>query len=552
LARGYKGRPDLTQEKFVADRFREVAGARLYKTGDLARYLPDGSIAFLGRIDNQVKIRGYRIELGEIESILATHASVRECVVVAREEGTEKRLVAYVVPAGNQRPAGRLLREFLKTNLPDYMIPAAFVVVNALPLTPNGKIDRRALPAPSRENSAMERDLVPARDELERKLVQIWESILKLRPIGVTDNIFDLGVDSLLAAELFAAMERTLAKRLPPGPLFQAPTVEALATLLRRGETRNWTSLVSIQPHGTKPPLFCVHGGAGTVLLFNSLARHLAPERPVYGLQARGLYGRDLPNTSVEAMAAHYVKEMQSVQPHGPYLVGGWCFGGIVAYEIAQQLKLVGEKVSLLVMFNAPSRPEYYAAKVDQVPVPAPRPLTGRLGSKWREFRGLGAVGKFNYVALRIRGKLRRRQRMVYRHLRGIGRRSLCRFYVALRLPLPDDIRNYYFLYTNAIAENRYEPKPYDGNMLIFRDQGPYGDANLGWGRFVTGDIESYEVPVTVNDHRALMQEPVAAILAQKLEQYVAEQVPGAPECSGVSEAALVGSAQSFESNVVQ
>lgn len=526
LARGYKNRPDLTQEKFIPDPFRQASGARLYKTGDLVRCSPDGTIVFLARIDDQVKVRGYRIELGEIESVLSTHASVQQCVVVAREESGGKRLVAYIVPNSAQEPQSRVLREFLKTQLPEYMVPAAFVLLDALPLTPNGKIDRRALPIPSRENCAMEWDPVPARDELEHKLVAIWESVLKIRPIGIRDNIFDLGVDSVLAAELFARIEKNLGSKLPPGPLFQAPTVEALAQLLRQGEVeRKWTSLVSIQPRGSRSPLFCVHGGAGTVLLFNSLAHHLAPERPVFGLQARGLYGRDLPHTRVEEMAAHYVEEMRSVQPRGPYLVGGWCFGGIVAYEIAQQLQRLGEKVELLVMFNAPSSPEHYAIKAAcgaaTIPTAA---VPDRLRKHWQQWSKLALRGKISYVARRVRAKLQRMHWQIYRHCRGVARRSRCRLHIALRLPLPDEIRNYYFLYINAIAELRYRPQPYSGNMLIFRDQGPYKNQTLGWDQFVTGEIECCEVPVSVNHHRALMQEPVVRTVAQKLEQYVARR----------------------------
>jgi amino acid adenylation domain-containing protein len=552
LARGYKNRPDLTQEKFIRDPFAKTPGARLYQTGDLVRYSPDGTIVFLGRMDDQVKLRGYRIELGEVESVLSTHASVQQCVVVAREEAGDKRLVAYIVPNPVQRPESRVLREFLKTQLPDYMVPSAFVVLHALPLTPNGKIDRRVLPLPTRENSALETDLVPARDELEQKLVAIWESVLKIEPIGIRDNIFDLGVDSVLAAELFARIEKTLGNQLPPGPLFQAPTVEALAELLRRSDTGSkWTSLVSIQPQGSRPPLFCVHGGAGTVLLFNSLAHHLAPDRPVFGLQARGLYGRDLPHTKVEEMAAHYVSEMRAVQPHGPYLVGGWCFGGMVAYEIAQQLRRLGEEVGLLVMFNAPSGPEHYASKGNAVPATQAAPVE-RLHQHWQQWSKLAVTGKISYITRRIRGKLQRMHWQIYRHWRGVGRRTLCRLYIRLRLPLPDEIRNYYFLYINTLAERRYRPQPYSGGMLVFRDQGPYKNHTLGWDRFVTGEIECYEVPVSVDHHRALMQEPVVRTVAQKLEEYMARKSNTEPPACLADEVHWVGSGQSIESNAVQ
>ena len=551
LARGYHSRPELTAERFVQSPLGP--GARLYKTGDFCRYLPDGNIQYVGRMDDQVKIRGYRVELGEIESVLATHPSIRQCVVIAREDGGEKRLVAYVVAGANQQPSGRRLRDFLKAQVPDYMVPAVFVLLNRLPISPNGKIDRRALPAPTRDNALIEGELIPPRDDLERKLVAIWESTLNLSPIGISDNIFDLGVDSLLAAELFAKIEKTLGKQLPPAPLFQAPTVESLASLLRQHNSQKWSSLVTIQPHGTKTPLFCVHGGAGTVLLFNSLARHLAPERPVYGLQARGLYGRERPHTSVKDMAAHYIREMRTVQPRGPYLIGGWCFGGIVAFEIAQQLQFIGEKVDLLVMFNAASRPEEYAADVDPAPTDHARKPAKAYHSRWHQFAALPAREKFSYFAGGVRRKLRRGQYGLSRYARGVSRRTLCRLYIALRLPLPDDIRNYYFLYMNTIAERRYKPKPYVGDMLIFRDQGPYRDPSLGWADVVTGRIESHEVSVSTTHHRALMQEPAVGAVAEKLQEFLTRRaITATPVVLQQPVKELVGSGQTIESNVVQ
>lgn len=544
LARGYVNRPDLTKEKFISDPFSTTPGARLYKTGDMARRLSDGTIGFLGRIDQQVKIRGYRIELGEIESVLSTDPSVRQCVVVATGDPSDRRLIAYVVPAGEQRPIGRRLRQFLSTVLPEYMMPAVFVILDGLPLTPNGKIDRKQLPAPSRENSAMELEFVPARDELEQQLVNVWESVLKISPIGISDNIFDLGVNSLLAAELFARMEKTVGRHLPPGPLFQAPTIESLAALLRKkGSRERHTSLVSIQPHGSKTPLFCVHGGAGTVLLFHSLARHLAPERPVYGLQARGLYGRKSPDTTVEAMAAHYIKEMRSVQPHGPYLVGGWCFGGIVAFEMGQQLQALGEKVETVVMFNAPSSRDHNALEANRLPDPiAPSPVS--LNS-WREIVELEGPERLKQLVLRVRRKIGYGKQRLRRYLIRTRRLLLFHFLIALRLPLPDETRNYYFLYRSRVADEQYQRKPYAGRVLIFRDQGPYPDANLGWGRFVTGTIECYEIPVRIDHHRALMQEPTVGSVADKLEAYLARTSHTSVEfCQTQTQDALAGARQ--------
>ncbi|PYV69596.1 MAG: amino acid adenylation protein [Acidobacteria bacterium] len=561
LARGYQNRADLTKEKFILDPFRSQPEARLYQTGDLARYLPDGTIAFLGRMDQQVKIRGYRIELGEIESVLATHPSVHHTVVKAREDTPgDRRLVAYIVPTRDQRPMTHILREFLKAQLPDYMIPSAFVVLDAMPLTPNGKMDHKQLPPPTRENSAIEPEFVAPRDRLETELVHIWESILGIKPIGITDNIFDLGVNSLIAAQLFARIEKTLGKDLPPAPLFQAPTVESLATLLRQNTTRSRrTSLVAIQPQGSKTPLFCVHGGAGTVLLFHSLARQLVPDRPVYGLQSQGLYGRDFPHTDVEKMAAHYVEEMRTVQPHGPYLLSGWCFGGLVAFEMAQQLHRMGEWVDLLAMLNAPSTPDYQPLNTD--PGPVILPLAVRLQKHWRELTSLPGAERIKYVSQKLRGGLiwRRqglRRRVIFLTFRATVpiRHLVYRFYVQRRRPLPDFLRNSCFLYINARAERCYQHHEYPGSTVVFRDQGPYPDPYLGWGRFVRGQIEAYEIPVSVRDHRGLMQEPAVAILAQKMQEYLGrkEVLVSQGYIETRAGEGVVSSGQAFEPNIVQ
>jgi aspartate racemase len=556
LARGYQNRKDLTDEKFVPDSFRALPGARVYKTGDLARYLPDGTIAFLGRIDHQVKIRGYRIELGEIESVLATHPSVHHCVVVAREEPGEKRLVAYMVPTRDQRPVGRILREFLQAKLPDYMMPSAFVVLEAMPLTPNGKVDCKALPLPTRDNSAIEREYVAPRDRLEQDLVAIWESVLGINPIGINDNVFDLGVDSLTAAQLFARIEKTIGKGLPPAPLFQAPTIEKLAGLLRAKNpaASGWTSLVSIQPQGAKTPLFCVHGGAGTVLLFHPLARRLAPERPIYGLQSQGLYGRDMPHTNIEEMAAHYVSEIRSVQPNGPYLLSGWCFGGLVAFEMAQQLHRLGERVDLLAMLNAPSTPGYRAL----TPNPELAPVAVRAKQRLHEFSGLHGRDKVKYSIHKLHAQVvwRKKQlrrkvvRWTFRATTGL-RHRVYDYYIKRRRPLPDALRNTYFLNINSLAEDRYQHQDYPGSMVVFRDQGPYPDPYLGWGRFVKGELDAYEIPVSVSDHRALMQEPAVRLLAEKIEEYLSRKVDPY-SASSRSGQGLVSSGQAIEANVVQ
>ncbi|CAG0957479.1 hypothetical protein GPROT1_00563, partial [Gammaproteobacteria bacterium] len=298
LARGYHYRPDLTADRFILNPFtlpasyagREHGPARLYWTGDLGRYLPDGNIEYLGRIDHQVKIRGFRIELGEIEATLKQQPAVQQAVVVAREDPSDdKRLIAYVVlkdaarapsTGGNGQgaaspasPTPAELRAFLKDTLPDYMLPAVFVMLAALPLTPSGKVDRRALPVPDAIQVEVTSDYVEPRDVVERQLATIWEEVLRRRPVGVRSNFFELGGHSLLAIELFARIEKVFGKRPPLTTLFQSPTVEQLATVLKQeGPSHDWSTLVAIQVGGTQPPFFCVHGFGGGVMDYGALA----------------------------------------------------------------------------------------------------------------------------------------------------------------------------------------------------------------------------------------------------------------------------------------
>lgn len=352
VAQGYFNRPELTQEKFIPDPFCSEPEARLYKTGDLARYLPSGEIEFLGRSDHQIKIRGFRIELGEVESALAKHPAVREVAVIAREDiPGDKRLAAYVVFAAGATATTAELRLYLQEQLPDYMVPGDFVVLQTMPLTPNGKINRRELPAP--EMSVSRNEISAPSDALQAQLVEIWENVLGRKPIATRDNFFELGGHSLLAARLMHRIGKALGKALPLAMLFQASTVEQLAKVLRQNEwSHHWSSLVPIQPAGSQPPFFCVHGVGGNVLGFHELARRMAPDYPFYGLQSRGLNGEHPCHASVEEMAAHYIEEIRSVQPHGPYIVGGFSFGGLVAYEIAQQLSRRGEGAALVVLFD--------------------------------------------------------------------------------------------------------------------------------------------------------------------------------------------------------
>ena len=352
VAKGYRKRPDLTADRFVPHPFSSEPGARLYRTGDLARYRTDGRIVHLGRVDHQVKVRGFRIELGEIESVLSAHPDVRQAVVTAQDDRDGlKQLVAYIVARDGQKLAPEDLRALLRPVLPDYMVPSAFVFLDALPLTANNKIDLRSLPAPD-WGAHLEKTLHEGpRNSLETQVMALWQQVLGVQDLGIHDNFFDRGGHSLKAAQLFFLLEAVFGKQLPLATLFQAPTIAELAGILSQQQwSPPWQSLVAIQPVGTRPPLFIVPGVGGNVLIFAKLAKQLGVDQPVYGLQARGLDGREQPFTSVTEMATHYVGEIQQVQPRGPYTLAGACTGGLIAYEMAQQLVAQGHHAVVLLM----------------------------------------------------------------------------------------------------------------------------------------------------------------------------------------------------------
>ena len=357
VARGYLNRPELDQQRFLPDPFSADPGARMYKSGDAARYRADGDIEYLGRLDTQVKIRGFRIELGEIEAILGQHDGIQSAIVRVTEDSTgDKRLVAYYISSHETGPEISTLRAYLKSKLPAYMVPSFFVELDSLPLTANGKLDYRALPQPMGAQDQAGSAVRAPRDGIEQSLVVIWEKILKRKPIGIDQNFFEIGGHSLLAVSLIAQVEQCFGKLLPVSILFQSPTISQLAEVLRSEvEMVSDTPLVPINKEGSGLPVFCVAGGGGNVLYYYSLARAFDAGTPFYGLQSLGLDGRRTPLTRVEDMARECISAMVKIQPHGPYLLAGHCFGSWVALEIAQQLCRAGETVKWLAVIDAPA-----------------------------------------------------------------------------------------------------------------------------------------------------------------------------------------------------
>jgi amino acid adenylation domain-containing protein len=358
VTRGYLGRPDLTAERFVPSPFAGL-GARLYRTGDLARRLADGTLEFLGRIDHQMKIRGFRIEPGEIEAALLRHPAVADCAVVARDgPGRETFLVAYVVPApGADAPGGAELRAHLAARLPDYMVPAVFVQLAGLPRTAQGKLDRRSLPAPDLARDRPRAGGVPPRDLVELRLSRLWEDLLGVEEVGVHDDFFELGGHSLMAVRLMTRIEQRFGRSLPLSTLFEGATVEALARALRRQPGGVGASpMVEIQPGADgERPLFLIHPAGGNVLCYLPLARHLGRGQPVFGLQDPNFESAEEPRFVIPEMVALYLDAVRAAQPRGPYRLGGWSLGGVLAQEMARQLEGAGEEVEQLLLIDARS-----------------------------------------------------------------------------------------------------------------------------------------------------------------------------------------------------
>ncbi|MBG1269913.1 non-ribosomal peptide synthetase, partial [Nostoc sp. WHI] len=354
LSRGYLHRPQLTAERFIPNPWSRLPGERLYKTGDVGRYLADGNLEFLGRRDEQVKLRGFRIELAEIEALLSQYPSVQQTVVMLREDVSDhKRLVAYLVTHNDSQPSTGQLRQFLKEKLPEYMIPSVFVFLENLPLTPNGKVDRRNLPVSDISSLALDTSFVPPLDIVEQQLAEIWSEVLNIYPVGVRNNFFEIGGHSLLAVQLMAKVEQQFGRNLPLAMLFQYSTIEQMATILRQPmDAFSWSPLVPIKSSGFKQPFFCIPGVGGNPMYLYNLAHHLDRDQPFYALQSLGLDGESKPQTRVEDIASYYIEAIQSIQPQGPYFLGGHSFGGMVAYEIACQLHKLGYEVALLAILD--------------------------------------------------------------------------------------------------------------------------------------------------------------------------------------------------------
>ncbi len=503
LALGYLGDSDLTRERFMPNPFAPPQLLdRVYRTGDLARYRHDGLAEGAGRADRQVKVRGFRIEPAEVEAALARHPDVRDCAVVVRDDVPGGRgLVAYIVPQASSSPGREELRRFLAERLPEPMVPSAFVELSGLPLTPNGKVDRASLPAPSGDGAAA--GFVPPRDSLELELARIWEELLERRPVGVHDDFFSLGGHSLLAVRLLAKIETVWGVRLPLAALFQGPTVEQMTQLLRgQARRRPRSPVVTIQPLGEEPSLFCVHPVGGTVLCYRGLAQHLGMDQPFFGLEAPGVEGDREPLTTVEAMAKTYLDAVRSRRPRGPYRLAGWSFGGLVAFEMARMLREAEEEASLVLIDTW--APGSLGALEDADDDATILHLLAR------------ALGDLSGESFEVESE----------RLRALGDREAQLAFLVTEAQragaLPPDVGVsmlrplFDVVSANVEARRRFRPRTLRGSLqlvvareaIVSAPQEP----TLGWERHVEEIVEIHDVP---GDHYTMMSEPNVAEVAR-------------------------------------
>jgi amino acid adenylation domain-containing protein len=508
LAHGYWKRPELSLERFIPNPFKP--GTRLYRTGDLARFDERGNVEFVARIDHQVKLRGFRIELGEIEALLCRHPGIANSVVLLREDVPgDKRLAAYLI-ANEPRPSVSEITNSLRAQLPEYMIPSAFVFMEAFPLTPNEKIDRQALPAPEQNRPELNKTFIAPRDNVEQQLAKIWEKILGVQPIGVADNFFDLGGHSLLAVRVFSQIERIFNKKLPLATLFRAPVIEDIARLLREEpQAKAWSTIVDIQPKGSRQPFFWIHtlggDGGGGFFYYRKLSELLGPDQPSFGIRSP-----EEPFSRIEDMARFYLKEIRKFQPEGPYFLGGFCFGGNVAFEMAQQLSTANQRVGLLVMLEtSPPNVDHRLSWSAE----AAKHSIENLVENVRDFVSHKPGAQFAFLKQKSR-------RLTQKFRNKIGQPAESSSSVELKEIIdlstyPEGYVKYAEAHWHALTE--YHPAPYPGEIILFRAK-KQGLSNfnhtLGWDALVEDRVQVSVIPGT---HENMLQEPNVQIVAAKL-----------------------------------
>ncbi len=521
VSQGYLNRPDLTAERFVpcpgpqsaSEESLDSSGA-FYRSGDLVRWRDDGQMEYLGRIDQQVKIRGHRVEPGEIESLLKRRSEVQEAAVVVNRSAGQPQLAAFVLAENNHVLQTSQLKEYLFAWLPRPIVPAHIIQLDSFPYTPNGKLDRQALSGIETIPEVVDNYVAP-RTAIEESLVETWANVLNVERVGIRDNFFDLGGHSLLAVTFFAQIEKVFKERLPINLLFEAPTIAEFVQFLQRPlEKDDDQTLVGIQKRGDRPPVFFVHGLWGIIMDYVALSDHLGDNQPFYGLRASDLTIDAYPNDTVEEMANRYINEIRKVQPRGPYRLGGFSFGVVVAYEMARQLQQAGEEIALLALI------EGYMKKYAVYPIYHPKRWGFILKSipHWVEgYRYLGHDMMRSWFMSKVR-------RLRGRIINLFGGEIDLKQYRLTSSDAPGIPERFTELveHHSAMAA-KYYPQPYEGEVILYRTPWHtvgrtfFGavDPEFGWGNLAKGGVE---IKMISGNHHTLLHEPHVQVLAQELQ----------------------------------
>jgi len=525
---GYWRAADLTAAKFLLD--PDAGDKRIYLTGDLGRMNSDGCLEHLGRKDDQVKIRGYRIEVAEIESALMNLENIEEAAVDARNDhGEEKHLVAYILPRfRNSPPSVTLIRRALRERLPDYMVPSAFVFMETMPRTNTGKVDRRALPEPKNLRPEIDDPFAPPTTPVEERLAKIWARVLGVNRVGIHDDFFELGGHSLSGIRLITAIQREFQLNLPLRRLFESSTVAGLAACIEaertsgafanQKQTKRWSYLFELKPGNNRKPVFFLPGGVGgdyEFLVYARLAHYVGPDYPFYGLRARSADGTKQAHASVKEMAADYIQEIRSFQSEGPYFLVGNCIGGVVAYEIARQLKAQGQKIACLAMMDT-HRPSIsidlrYRARrgIDCLR----SIIAGSLGNyravriafHWKQISEQSWKDKLSYLYGKTDSILIGIRQILFSSTASSGPGN------AAAMRRMESIQRGY-----GRTLYRYRPRPYEGRVsLVVNEEAYRNDPTLGWADLVLGGIEVYQAR---GDHETYIRDHVQAVAGQLRE----------------------------------
>jgi len=518
VGKGYVNLPELTKAAFVDNPF--ASGEKMFRTGDLGKWIRDGNIYFIGRVDQQLKIRGYRIEPATIEAVLLSQQEIQDAVVIAREDVPDNKvLVAYIVlkkdsavAPGSTDAYINKWRKAIQDKLPLFMIPNDLVVLDRFPVLSSGKVDRKALPKPNRDDRADDKKYSPPISEMDKKLERVWAKALGLERVGIDDDFFELGGHSLIAVLIMGEIEKATGKRLPINTLFISPTIRQISKLLGSDNADIVNRcVVPIEPKGTKPPLFIVHGDGLNVMIFNSMGKKMSNDQPVFGIQAKGLNGTDDTYDDLKKIAAYYISEVLLEYPDGPYCLAGYSFGGVVAFEMAKQFQQMGKKVDMLAMFDT---------EIGNVDFKA-SPLS-RLGKKiWLQFPKMLFIVKSLFYQprdiLQYQGYVMKRK---YRYL--LGRLGLQKTDEAEKMtPHEKNI-----VKKHLIAYQNYDLSPYSGRIDLFRVkkrvyflQDPI---TLGWSPYAEKGVQVHEIP---GDHKTFLLPPNDKVFANTLQSVIDERI---------------------------